>query len=114
MKDFRIAGGRVRLVHRIGSAGENDSFGIVAQDICKRRVERKYFGVDIRFTNAASDQLGVLGTKIEDENGLETRRHALLYPHFVGLNWSVSGRAARNIARSSDNCAEESAGHRRK
>ncbi|CAB4783225.1 unannotated protein [freshwater metagenome] len=57
-------------VHALGAAGKNDRRWIFGGDFgCCDRV-RHDFGINVVFTDSASDQLRVLRPKIDDENGI--------------------------------------------
>ncbi len=57
-------------MHGLGTAGEDDAFGSEFADRFVVHVERMQFAVDPDFTHAAGDQLGVLGTEVEDQNAV--------------------------------------------
>ena len=57
-------------VHRLRTAGEDDRLRRHRADLVDRGIERKDDGVDALFADAAGDELRVLRTEIEDENGL--------------------------------------------
>ena len=57
-------------VHALGTAGQDDRRRIFSGNFsCCDRV-RHDFGIDVVFTDSASDQLRVLRSKIDDENGI--------------------------------------------
>ena len=58
----------VGFVNGIGAAGEDDAFRIEGFDFVQRHVERMQLAVDMSFAHAASDKLGNLRTKVEDED----------------------------------------------
>jgi len=58
------------VVNRFGSAGENHGLRREALDLLRIDVARIDLGVHAEFTHAASDQLGVLGAEIEDQNAI--------------------------------------------
>ncbi len=67
-----IAGQRRRAlgIDRGRSARKDEALGIQCQHFFSRRVPREEFAVDVRLAHPPGDQLGVLGTKIEDGDGL--------------------------------------------
>jgi len=60
---------RIFGINRSRTAGEDDPFGAAGLDVCQRFAIRNHLGIDTAFTEFAGDELGVLGTEIEDENG---------------------------------------------
>ena len=54
----------------LGATGENDAFGCEFADRFIVHVERMQFAVHADFTHAAGDQLGVLGTEVEDQDAV--------------------------------------------
>ena len=57
---------RVRVAYGARTAGQDDSFHGVIQG--RHLVEGKYFAKNIQFTQPATDQLGHLGTEIENQD----------------------------------------------
>ena len=56
-------------VHALGAAGQDDRRRIFGGNFsCCDRM-RHDFGIDVMFADSASDQLRVLGPKVDDENG---------------------------------------------
>jgi len=60
----------VGFVHGLGAAGENDAFWSEFANRFVIHVERMQFAVHADFTHAAGDQLGVLGTEVEDQDAV--------------------------------------------
>ena len=58
------------LVHRLRPAGEDDAARIEGADRLVAHVERVQFTVHADLAHAAGDQLGVLGTEIEDQDSV--------------------------------------------
>src|SRR5439155_1928291 len=58
------------LIDRIGTAGEDDAAWPEGPEPLDRHIERHDLAVDVELTDAARDQLTVLGAEIEDQNGL--------------------------------------------
>ena len=58
----------VGFVHRLGAAGEDDPAGGEFANRLVVHVERVQFAVHADFAHAAGDQLGVLGTEVEDQD----------------------------------------------
>ena len=61
---------RASLVDGFRSAGEDESLRLDGKDFFLRRVPREQLAIDLRLAHAARDQLGVLGTEIEDGEGV--------------------------------------------
>src|SRR5581483_9661359 len=59
---------RVFLIHARRTAGENDSLRPERADFFQRQIERADLAINLGLANAASDELRVLGTEIEDED----------------------------------------------
>jgi hypothetical protein len=57
-------------VYRLGAAGEDDAARVEFADRFIVHVERVQFAVHADFAHAAGDQLGVLGTEIEDQDAV--------------------------------------------
>ena len=60
----------VGLADVIGAAGRNDAFWSEFANRFVIHVERMQFAVHADFTHAAGDQLGVLGTEVEDQDAV--------------------------------------------
>ena len=60
----------VGFVDRLGAASEDDAARIEFADRFIVHVERVQFAVDTDLAHAAGDQLGVLGTEIEDQDAV--------------------------------------------
>ncbi|CRM87606.1 hypothetical protein [Pseudomonas sp. 22 E 5] len=60
----------VGFVHGLGATGKDDAFRGEFADRFVIHVERVQFAVHADFTHAAGDQLGVLGTEVEDQNAV--------------------------------------------
>ncbi|MNX29261.1 hypothetical protein D3C86_593940 [compost metagenome] len=60
----------VGFVNRLWAAGEDDAFRSEFADRIFVHVERMQFAVHADFTHAAGDQLGVLGTEVEDQDAV--------------------------------------------
>ena len=71
---------RVRQIHAVRPAGENDADGIKAPDLLKRHIVGMQLAIDLLLTHAAGDQLVVLPAEVEDQNLL----HSLFFS-FHGL-----------------------------
>ncbi len=73
----------VGFVHGLGATGEDDAFRCEFADRFVVHVERVQFAVHTDFTHAAGDQLGVLGTEVEDQDAVgvnvEGHRVSLVY-----------------------------------
>src|SRR5439155_21944705 len=67
-KDFRINLGRAFVVNAGRATGKNDSIWIKIFDLSGGKIERNYFGIDLKLANAARNDLGVLRSEIENEN----------------------------------------------
>ena len=53
--------GRLCIIDRVGRSGQNDTLGLPRQ-IGHLLRAREHFGIDIEFTETASDQMAVLGS----------------------------------------------------
>ncbi|MNN08968.1 hypothetical protein D3C81_1218370 [compost metagenome] len=60
----------VGFVDRLGAAGEDDAARVEFADRFIVHVERVQFAVHADFAHAAGDQLGVLGTEVEDQDAV--------------------------------------------
>lgn len=60
----------VGFVDRLGAAGKDDAARVEFADRFIVHVERVQFAVHADFAHAAGDQLGVLGTEIEDQDAV--------------------------------------------
>jgi len=69
----------VGFVHGLRATGKDDAFRCEFADRFVVHVERMQFAVHTDFTHAASDQLGVLGTEIEDQDtvGVNVEGHEI-------------------------------------
>ncbi|MNO91998.1 hypothetical protein D3C76_835590 [compost metagenome] len=69
--EHRLRGARaVGFVDRLGAAGEDDAARVEFADRFIVHVERMQLAVHADFAHAAGDQLGVLGTEIEDQDAV--------------------------------------------
>ncbi len=67
-EDGGMGGGRLALGHRGRAAGEDDPSWVEGLDLrVVDRLERQDFAVNPGFAHAAGDQLGNLGTEIDDQ-----------------------------------------------
>ena len=57
-------------MYRLGTTGEDDADGLALGNLCSADRVRDDLGIDIRLSNPASDQLGILRTEINDEDRL--------------------------------------------
>ena len=95
---------RARFEHRSRTAGQDDGLGILGQHLINRHRMGHQFRIHVRLTHAAGDQLGVLGSEINNKN--RTCGHEALLFHRGGVNRSIvavqgdiRGGAARAINR---------------
>ena len=58
----------IGVVHRIGAAGKNNSFGVEGFDFGQWHIEGMQFAIHMRFAHAAGNQLGDLRAEVEDED----------------------------------------------
>ena len=58
------------FVYRLRATGQDDAFRGEFADRCVVHVERVQFAVNADFAHAASDQLGVLGTEVQDQDAV--------------------------------------------
>src|SRR4029079_1966894 len=70
LEELRRALGSAGLGNALWSARQNDSDRVLLVELLDWRVERNDLGVNRQLTQAASDQLRVLRTKIKDEDRL--------------------------------------------
>jgi hypothetical protein len=61
-----IGSGRIGVVDRGGAAGEDYAKRFVGLDIAERDRAREDDGEDVQFADAASDELGILRSEVED------------------------------------------------
>ena len=59
-----------QLGHRLGATRENDAFGIELFQFLIGNIKGLNLTIDPNFPNAARDELGVLGTEIENQNAV--------------------------------------------
>jgi hypothetical protein len=62
--------GATRVVHRLGSAGQDHRRGCETRDLCRVDVAAVDFRVNADFAHAARDQLCVLRAEIQDQNAI--------------------------------------------
>ncbi|MNG03998.1 hypothetical protein D3C84_871020 [compost metagenome] len=60
----------VELMHRLRTAGENDPAWSEGVDVFVAHVERVQLAIHADLAHAAGDQLGVLGTEVEDQDAV--------------------------------------------
>jgi hypothetical protein len=70
LKDFGVRGWSVGVVDRRWATGKNDSDRGVAFNFFDAGCARQNYRKNILFTNAARDELGILGAEVEDYDGL--------------------------------------------
>ncbi len=70
LEDIVRQGRRALGIDRGRSAGKDEAFGLERQHLFSRSVPGEEFAVDVRLAHPAGDQLGVLGTEIEDGDGV--------------------------------------------
>jgi len=70
LEDVEVNVRSVLVVDRVRTARENDTLGLPGElgDLLSAR---QHLGVDVELTQAAGDQMTVLGTEIENQNGIE-------------------------------------------
>ena len=68
-ENFRIALRRVFLINACGTAAEDDSRGSFRPDLFDRGAERDNPAVNFAFPDPAGNQLAVLRTEIQDQDG---------------------------------------------
>ena len=56
----------VLLVDRFGTAGQNKSLRWDRKDFFLRRIPWEEFAIDLRFAYAPGDDLGILGTEVQN------------------------------------------------
>src|SRR5688572_18224717 len=69
LEDLRVAPRRSCLRDAHWPAGEDDPGSVRSPELLNRCVERDDLGVDRELTQTTSDELRVLRTEIQDENG---------------------------------------------
>jgi hypothetical protein len=57
------------------SSGENDPFGVIVEDILNRRLRREDDGEHVEFAYPPCDELRILRSKIQNDNGIVVRVH---------------------------------------
>ena len=81
----------VGFVHGFRATGQDDAFRGEFADRSVIHVERVQFAVNANFANATSDQLGVLGTEVQNQDavGVNVEGHDKISINFrndTGLN----------------------------
>ena len=66
----RVRGRSIRVVDRGGATGEDQPKGTLRLNLGDRGGTRQHNREDILFSNTASDQLGILGAEVEDEDAV--------------------------------------------
>jgi len=56
------------VINAGGSAGKDDSIRFEFRDLVRRNVKANDLGINLQFTDATRDYLGVLRAEIEDED----------------------------------------------
>ena len=64
----RVRDGRVVVVHRTGSAGEDEPNGVMRLDFNNRSCAREDYRKDVLFSYAAGDELCVLAAEVQDDD----------------------------------------------
>jgi hypothetical protein len=75
IKHSGIHAGSVLVVHRVGRARQDNTLGLEVE-ISHLLSARQEFTVHTQFTDTAGDQVGVLGPKVQDKDGVK---------HFIDL-----------------------------
>ena len=88
----RVCIRRVGVVHRRRPARKNQSDRFVGFDLAQQRSARQHHGKNILLADAARDQLRILRSEIEDDDGLDV--HA---PVWQGAGSGVKNRSGRLI-----------------
>ena len=65
-----VGGRRVGVIDGAGAAGEDDSEGMVCLDFGEGHSARQDHAEDLGLADAAGDELGVLRSEVEDDDGL--------------------------------------------
>jgi hypothetical protein len=65
-----VAVGRFRIRHAARPTGQDEAGGLPGLEHLERRIERNDFGVDRQLAQAPRDQLGVLRSEVQNEDGL--------------------------------------------
>ncbi len=89
---IRQQGRRTFGIDRGRSAGEDEAFGMERQHFFGGGVPGEEFAVDVRLAHPAGDQLGVLGTEVEDGDGIMHKVISL--NQFTGC-WKVQSSEMR-------------------
>ena len=94
-KHSRISGRRIGIVNRAWATGEDDTERFITLNLRERCRTRQHNGGDILLANAACNELGVLSTKIQDDD----RRgvHALVYLEMVKIGDGFTFASLHNL-----------------
>ena len=67
--DFRVNRGRIRQIGTVGAACKDDALGILGLDFCKVGAVRIDLAIYVTFTDTACNQLVILTTEIQNDDG---------------------------------------------
>ncbi len=70
VKDALVSQGRIGVVYRARTAGQNDAHGLIRLDFVEGRGAGKDDGEDVLLADAARDELRELRAEVEDDDGL--------------------------------------------
>jgi hypothetical protein len=82
-------GGRRRGARGVdgrGPAGQDDRLRVLGQHLAHRHRRRHDLRVDVALTHAAGDELGVLRTEVNDQNGVKPTRSGHTNPFHQGVS----------------------------
>src|ERR1035437_3302117 len=71
--DRRIWMRRAFFVDAVGTARQDDGLGLAGDDLAPGGVEREQLRVDVQLANPARDQLAVLASEVQDDDGVNVR-----------------------------------------
>ena len=94
----RIDEGRTLGVHRGGSSGEDDRRRVLREHLLDGGGVRDDLGVDLGLAHASSDELRVLGTEVDHEDGTWQGRELCHLDRIVGARRSGSDHPVYEIS----------------
>src|SRR6185503_1459871 len=83
---------RLLLIDAGGAARQYDALRAIGENSRQRNRAGQNLRVDLRFANAACDQLGVLRAKVEDQNSIVPEFHEDVNRAALNVNQKIWGR----------------------
>jgi hypothetical protein len=91
--DFGIAVGRTLVIDRAWPTRQDDPFGAELADLLWCGAIAQHFGIDLGFADAAGYQLGILRTKVQNDDHLACEMGGRLGGGREGINLGSHGRS---------------------